>query len=173
MIIITFLSGILAGISVHAYNRKNIQLDEKNFLIIRQNYDSKITNIVKIIKNNLTVNIILLSGAFLFGSTTLIQLFRIGFMMGSYVHSFPPHILLVGTLPHGIFEFASYVYTSYYAIRIQPDVYEVYTNGDEDKLINVISFLLTRFTFVTILVVIAAFIEVTLTPKLLILILKR
>jgi len=86
-----------------------------------------------LIKNNLMVNIILMSGAFLFGSTTVIQLLRMGFTTGVIICSIPPHILLVGTLPHGIFEFASYFYTSYYAIRIQPDMYEVYISGNEDK----------------------------------------
>ena len=161
-----FLCGILMGaIMLKPYKH---QMSEIHYY---RDYDNEscILNILNIVKSNLITVLVLLSGVFLFCLTTFIGLVKIGLTIGVIISSVPvsPYILLAGLLPHGLFELAAYFYVAYNVMCIQPSIYRLYITGNENAFRNILLQLLKCFVLSVVLIVIAAFIEVLVTPKLL------
>ncbi|WP_456374644.1 stage II sporulation protein M [Methanocaldococcus sp.] len=143
------------------------------------NYKSKIQfNFPFILTNNLKVIFLMLAGSITFGLSTFINLifngFNVGVLIGSTFQTNEPLKLIAGfILPHGIFEIPAMLIAAVAGFKIPYEI-TLYLLDKKEKPIteeDIKEFLKLALISI-ILIIIAAFVEVYITPKVANLILK-
>ena len=132
------------------------------------NFDIKMESILK---NNLLVVVQLLTGAILFGSTTILSLgynaLYFGYSIASYViNGVPLRNILLLTLPHSIFEIPAIIIAGAAGFKIPYEIVR-YLAGKKEQVLTKedIKEYLTMALISIILIVIAAWIEANVTLK--------
>ena len=138
-------------------------------------YSSKLNNIgddlsfLSILKNNLLVTMLLLSGTLLLGSTTLVNLMNSGITVARLIIlanacNLSLHKFLLLTLPHGIFEIPAIIIAGAAGFKIPYEIIR-YLAGKKEKILTKedIKEYLTLALISIILIVIAAWIEANVT----------
>lgn len=103
IIFIIAASSFVAGIIISTYFNLNLITNEVN-----NDYLFDSDKLWKIIKNNVTVVIVLMSGIILFKIPTIISVFINCFMLGFYIVQLIRNLgftLIITIIPHGILEF--------------------------------------------------------------------
>jgi len=135
-------------------------------------YKPKINfNFPSILSNNLKVIFLMLAGAITFGLSTFINLlfngFNVGMLIGSIFQTNEPLKVIAGfILPHGIFEIPAMLISAVAGFKIPYEV-TLYLLDKKEKPITEedIKVFLKLAMISIILIIIAAFIEVYITPK--------
>jgi len=135
-------------------------------------YKPKINfNFPSILSNNLKVIFLMLAGAITFGLSTFINLiyngFNVGLLIGSIFQTNEPLKVIAGfILPHGIFEIPAILISAVAGFKIPYEI-TLYLLDKKEKPITEedIKVFLKLAIISIILIVIAAFIEVYITPK--------
>ncbi|WP_292460153.1 stage II sporulation protein M [Methanothermococcus sp.] len=136
------------------------------------NFKPKIQfNFPFILTNNLKVIFLMLAGSITFGLSTFINLifngFNVGVLIGSTFQTNEPLKLIAGfILPHGIFEIPAMLISAVAGFKIPYEVIQ-YLRDKKEKPIteeDIKEFLKLALISI-VLIVIAAFVEVYITPK--------
>lgn len=126
---------------------------------------------ISILLKNLTLIIILILGGFIFGFPTFLNIFSNGYMFGVifavYSKTFKINQFLLLTLPHGIFEIPAIIIAGAAEFKIPYEKIIRYLAGKKERILtkDVIKEYLTLALISIILIVIAAFVEAYVTPK--------
>ena len=156
-----FISGWIAITDLSKINDKDLS-----------NYKPKINfNFPTILTNNLKVIFLMLAGVITFGLSTFINLlfngFNVGLLIGSTFLTKEPLKLIAGfILPHGIFEIPAMLISAAAGFKI-PYKVTLYLLDKKEKPLteeDIKEFLKLSLISI-ILIIIAAFIEVYITPK--------
>ncbi len=154
-------------IGILDYN-DNIISTNSSFIL---EYKFKKPDMFLLIKNNLALISLFLSGAFLFGITTFVNLIYNGFFIGFIVNKALQkrttlNEILILTLPHGIFEIPAIIIAGAAGFKIPYEIVR-YLAGKKEQILTKedIKEYLTLALISIILIVIAAFIEAYVTPK--------
>jgi len=136
------------------------------------NFKPKINfNFPIILTNNLKVIFLMLAGAITFGLSTFINLiyngFNVGLLIGSIFQTNEPLKVIAGfILPHGIFEIPAMLISAVAGFKIPYEVTLYLLDKKEKPITNEdIKEFLKLSLISIILIIIAAFIEVYITPK--------
>ena len=136
------------------------------------NYKPKIQfNFPTILTNNLKVIFLMLAGAITFGLSTFINLmfngFNVGVLVGSTFLTNEPLKLITGLiLPHGIFEIPAMLISAVAGFKIPYEVIQYLRDRKEKPLTEEdIKEFLKLAGISIILIIIAAFVEVYITPE--------
>jgi uncharacterized membrane protein SpoIIM required for sporulation len=136
------------------------------------NYKPKIEfNFPTILTNNLKVIFLMLAGAITFGLSTFINLifngFNVGALIGSTFLTNEPLKLIIGLiLPHGIFEIPAILISAVAGFKIPYEIVLYLLDKKEKPITNEDIREFLKLSLISIiLIVIAAFIEVYITPK--------
>ncbi len=161
--VISFISGLIIGI-----NNTHLQIL----------YDRKVGNIFipyilsykYIIINNLKVIIFLIVGAFTLGISTFLNLSLNGYILGIIVSIYFPILgikrLTLLILPHGIFEIPAIIIAGAAGFKIPYEIIRYLAGKKEQPLTKEdIKEYLTLALISIILIVIAAFVEAYITPR--------
>ena len=150
--------------------------DHQNFQELKQ---SLCHNQVQLIPLNIFITVLsiniksllyLLSGSVLFGLTTLIGLIQIGFGLGVWTTGVKQDTtlteLIIVTLPHGIFEIPAIIIAGAAGFKIPYEIIR-YLAGRKEQILTKedIKEYLTLALISIILIVIAAFVEAYITPR--------
>jgi uncharacterized membrane protein SpoIIM required for sporulation len=158
---IGFISGIVF-INDLSKNYKGEEINQK--LNIKFNFHS-------ILLNNLKVIFLMLAGAITFGLSTFINLmfngFNVGVLVGSTFLTNEPLKLIAGfILPHGIFEIPAMLISAVAGFKIPYEIIQYLRDKKEKPLTEEdIKEFLKLAVISIILIIIAAFVEVYITPK--------
>ncbi|XRO76343.1 stage II sporulation protein M [Methanocaldococcus sp. 10A] len=136
------------------------------------NYKSKIQfNFPTILLNNLKVIFLMLAGSITFGLSTFINLifngFNVGVLIGSTFQTNEPlKLILALILPHGIFEIPGMLISATAGFKIPYEITLYLLDKKEKPLTeeDIKEFLKLALISI-ILIIIAAFVEVYITPK--------
>jgi uncharacterized membrane protein SpoIIM required for sporulation len=152
-----------------------MQYPEENYMKILfypkfyNNYNT--LSFLSILKNNLFVVMLLLSGSLLFGSITLINLVYSGITLAHLVvsantYNLSLYELLFLTLPHGIFEIPAIIIAGAAGFKIPYEIVR-YLAGKKEQILTKedIKEYLTLALISIVLIVIAAWIEANITLK--------
>ncbi|ACX72190.1 protein of unknown function DUF95 transmembrane [Methanocaldococcus vulcanius M7] len=163
--LIIFSLGFIFGlISINNFSKIN----DKDL----SNFKPKIEfNFISILSNNLKVIFLMLAGAITFGLSTFINLlfngFNVGALIGSTFLTNEPLKIIAGfILPHGIFEIPAILISAVAGFKIPYEI-TLYLLDKKEKPITEedIKVFLKLAIISIILIIIAAFIEVYITPK--------
>ena len=128
-------------------------------------------NFTTILDNNLRVTLLLLLGAFLFGTTTVLNLIYNGLytaliIRNSFSNGINPLSVVLLVLPHGIFEIPAIIIAGAAGFKIPYEIVR-YLAGKKEQILTKddIKEYLTLALISIILIVIAAWIEANVTLK--------
>ncbi|AEH06446.1 stage II sporulation protein M [Methanothermococcus okinawensis] len=159
-----YLIGILFGfLSLPQSKFESVNIYQ-NILILKSSF-------CIILSNNLKVIFLMLAGAITFGFSTFINLIFNGFSLGmlisnAYNSGVPIKLILALILPHGIFEIPAMLISAVAGFKIPYEVIQ-YLRDKKEKPItedDIKEFLKLALISI-ILIIIAAFVEVYITPK--------
>jgi len=163
--ILLFTSGISFSISFTSDN-----LDKWKYRQFNSGGLEK-TDMTHFMKNNLYLIILLISGAVTSGITTFINLFYNGLTFGFLVKEalekgIPINEVILLTLPHGIFEIPAIIIAGAAGFKIPYEIIR-YLAGRKETILTKedIKEYLTLTLISIILIVIAAFVEAYITPR--------
>ena len=164
LVLISLIMYILFfNIGFYSYNHMDFNCNSSFF-----NFNIKTEDILK---NNLLVVVQLLTGAFLFGSITILNLcynsLYFGYSVASYItNRVPLKSILLLTLPHGIFEIPAIIIAGAAGFKIPCEIIR-YLAGKKEQILTKedIKEYLTMVLISIILIVIAAWIEANVTLK--------
>jgi uncharacterized membrane protein SpoIIM required for sporulation len=149
------------------YGDKN-NLKDENCIILSKFTPAPLT---LILTNNLKVIFLMLAGAITFGLSTFINLIYNGFNLGllvsdAYNSGMPIKLILALILPHGIFEIPAILISAVAGFKIPYEITLYLLDKKEKPITNEdIKEFLKLSLISIILIIIAAFIEVYITPK--------
>jgi uncharacterized membrane protein SpoIIM required for sporulation len=162
--ILIFSIGFISGItSINDFSKNHNNKEE-----LSQNLEF---NFPTILINNLKVTFLMLSGSITFGLSTFINLmfngFNVGVLVGSTFLTNEPLKLIAGfILPHGIFEIPAMLISAVAGFKIPYEIIQYLRDKKEKPLTEEdIKEFLKLAVISIILIIIAAFIEVYITPK--------
>jgi uncharacterized membrane protein SpoIIM required for sporulation len=166
--ILTYISGLLIGILFIYFI--DINLGTKEIPFLNENvypFQERPTTLT-ILQNNIQIILILISGSFLLGLTTLISLLINGFIFGMATTKiiFGGVPALLSVIPHAIFEIPSMFLAGAAGLKIPYELVRYFT-GKKDYILNkeeVMDFL-TLIGIAILLIIIAAIIEANVTLK--------
>jgi len=155
--------GFLLGLTLPHLSLMSIDIQNDKVLFKIQFLD--------IFKNNFKVVLLLLSGSFLFGTTTILNLIFNGaatslIIRDSFLAKTDPSLVLLLTVPHGIFEIPAIIIAGAAGFKIP---YEIigYLAGRKEQILtkeDIKEYLILALISI-ILIVIAAWIEAYVTPR--------
>ena len=163
--LLIFSFGFIVGFSSINDFSKNYKGEELN-----QNLNIKF-NFPTILINNLKVVFLMLAGSITFGLSTFINLifngFNVGVLVGSTFLTNEPLKLITGLiLPHGIFEIPAMIISAVAGFKIPYEVIQYLRDKKEKPLTEEdIKEFLKLAGISIILIIIAAFVEVYITPE--------
>ncbi len=151
----------------------NIDTNDNNNLKIENTSTFKLDSapLSLILINNLKVIFLMLAGSITFGLSTFINLIFNGFSFGmlisnAYNSGMPIKLILALTIPHGIFEIPAMLISAVAGFKIPYEVIQYLRDKKEKPLTEEdIKEFLKLAVISIILIIIAAFVEVYITPK--------
>jgi uncharacterized membrane protein SpoIIM required for sporulation len=162
--LLSLISGILCGMYVNQ-QPTNSNLENNNFLK-HQNILPNLEEFILILKNNLKVCLILLLGSLTFGLTTFYTLFFNGLSIPILLSNVKLIDIVAYVIPHALFEFSGFVIAGSAGFKIPYEVIQ-YLRDKKEKPITEedIKEFLKLAGISIILIIIAAFVEVYITPE--------
>ncbi len=165
---VLFLSGVLCGyfqqysiLSNNLNNNLNLSAISRNSLAL---------NFMDILNHNMEIIIINIFGGFIFSIPTMLSLFYNGMIIGYDTKLALSHstlkTVLIFTLPHGIFEIPAIIIAGAAGFKIPYEIIR-YLAGRKEQILTKedIKEYLTLALISIILIVIAAFVEAYVTPR--------
>jgi len=161
--ILCLISGILCGIHI---NQQSNYSKLKNINSIKPQKISNLEEFILILKNNLKVYLMLLLGSLTFGLSTFYIIFFNGLSIPILLSNVKPTDIIAYVIPHAIFEFLGFIIAGAAGFKIPYEITLYLLDKKEKPITNEdIKEFLKLAGVSIVLIVIAAFIEVYITPK--------
>ncbi|MGX9290934.1 stage II sporulation protein M [Bacillus sp. A015] len=157
--LIVFLIGITLGLFTTPTTYKSVTPIETS------------SNMLELIKNNLFVCLLLISGFFSCGLITLFYLFSNGYIISvsileSVNNGLSPIQISLYILPHGIFEIPALLISGSIGFMGLKIIFELCFSDKKNIFTNNLRKIIINFILIIVLIVIAAFIESYISPLL-------
>ncbi len=153
------------------YTNTKVEISSNNGMALVKEYNvekkfSNFNNFVSILSNNIKSSFILILGCLSFGITTFYGLYINGMVCSMFISSISVKSFLIYVLPHSVFEIPAIIIAGAAGFKVPYEIVQYLRDKKEKPLTeeDIKEFL--KLTIISItLIIIAAFVEVYVTPK--------